>query len=55
MWDEDLSLFSCMCTGMTPTRPAPSCSPKTLALDLSDGQAPNKRIRRESAKKTYRY
>ncbi|XP_055489430.1 structural maintenance of chromosomes flexible hinge domain-containing protein 1 [Leucoraja erinacea] len=39
--------------GMTPTRPAPSCSPKTLALDLSDGQAPNKRIRRESAKKTY--
>ncbi|XP_072111996.1 structural maintenance of chromosomes flexible hinge domain-containing protein 1 isoform X2 [Mobula birostris] len=40
-------------TGMTPTRATSSSSPKIMALDLSDGQTPNKRIRRESAKKTY--
>ncbi|XP_067835802.1 structural maintenance of chromosomes flexible hinge domain-containing protein 1 isoform X2 [Heptranchias perlo] len=39
--------------GMTPTGVTSACSPKTVALDLSDGQTPSKRMRRESAKKTY--
>ncbi|XP_078396761.1 structural maintenance of chromosomes flexible hinge domain-containing protein 1 [Cetorhinus maximus] len=39
--------------GMTPTGTTSACSPKTVALDLSDGQTPNKKMRRESAKKTY--
>ncbi|XP_020384774.2 structural maintenance of chromosomes flexible hinge domain-containing protein 1 [Rhincodon typus] len=39
--------------GMTPTRTTSECSPKAMALDLSDGQAPSKKMRRESAKKTY--
>ncbi|XP_069777834.1 structural maintenance of chromosomes flexible hinge domain-containing protein 1 isoform X2 [Narcine bancroftii] len=39
--------------GMTPTRAISASSPRILATDLSDGQTPSKRIRRESAKKTY--
>ncbi|XP_060679586.1 structural maintenance of chromosomes flexible hinge domain-containing protein 1 isoform X1 [Hemiscyllium ocellatum] len=39
--------------GMTPTRATSDSSPKALVLDLSDGQAPSKKMRRESAKKTY--
>ncbi|XP_042202823.1 structural maintenance of chromosomes flexible hinge domain-containing protein 1 isoform X2 [Callorhinchus milii] len=37
--------------GMTPT--GPPSAPKATALDLSEGQTPSKRMRRESAKKTY--
>ncbi|GCB76637.1 hypothetical protein scyTo_0016588, partial [Scyliorhinus torazame] len=38
---------------MTPTRTTSACGPKTLALDVPDGQTPSKKMRRESAKKTY--